>query len=156
MKKTFLLPLCVTPVLLLSGCASKPDKPPKEQPLFVTNIKPDGSKMFSFSVAMRAEKQGRDGGGRGRESGGGGRGGRGGKGAPPERDGQDSQGRSDEDRIEKIYEALDLKLGETGYCREGYIEIDTYETETRFNILGECNDSATNEDKALFINDYGY
>lgn len=153
MKKTLLLPLCVTQVLILSACASKPEPAPEEHALFVTNIKPDGSKMFSFSVEMQADKKGGAGGGRGRPSGGG----RGdGMGPPPDRSGGKDTGKSDEDKTEKVFQLLDMKLAETGYCREGYIEIDTYETEKRINILGECNESATDEDKRQFVNQYGY
>lgn len=60
------------------------------------------------------------------------------------------------DPTSKLYEHLEAKLSETGYCREGYTEIDTYQTESRLNLIGECNETATEQDRVFFVNRYGY
>ncbi len=56
-------------------------------------------------------------------------------------------------RKEVVYEKLKTKLDETGYCRESYIELDNYFVRGRSQIRGECKDSATEEDRMIFIND---
>ena len=56
--------------------------------------------------------------------------------------------------MEAFYDTLREKLFETQYCRNGYIEIDTHETEGRYHLLGECQESASEEDKLKFANPY--
>ncbi|MGY0563616.1 MAG: hypothetical protein ACW7DQ_09085, partial [Paraglaciecola chathamensis] len=70
-----------------------------------------------------------------------------------------NQGKGDtpyESPLDELFTHLETKLSDTGYCREGYIEIDTYESSGRLHILGACNEVATPEDKRQFANNYGY
>jgi hypothetical protein len=53
---------------------------------------------------------------------------------------------------ERINEKLDSKLAETGYCREGYIELDSYVGKGQSQIRGECKEGATDSDRKKFAN----
>jgi len=151
MKST--LPFFVASALL-AGCVSKPDYRDNSEVFFETKINKDGTKLFAFSVGMNRDK---------------GRGGDRGKGQRPQGNGQRPQGngqrseqgqasnndtpRSDK-RMENFYQLLAEKLEDTQYCRDGYIEVDTHETEDRYHLLGECQESASEADKRTFLNAY--
>ncbi|WP_448549244.1 hypothetical protein [Thalassotalea fusca] len=45
---------------------------------------------------------------------------------------------------------LDLLLQKNQYCREGYIELDSFIDKTSAHFRGECNDSATEADRKKF------
>lgn len=147
MKK--FIPLAVLLPMVLSACAGKHRPETKQSDMFVTNIKYTNDKVFNFSIGSNQEKGDR---GKNKSQ----RGGRGGP--PPDRNNSRKTDSEDtnENSLNALYSRLDLKLNETGYCREGYVEIDTYESENRFHILGKCNESATPEDKSRFVNDFGY
>jgi len=49
-----------------------------------------------------------------------------------------------------LQEQLDLLLQQNQYCREGYIELDSFIDTTSAYIRGECNDSATEADRKKF------
>lgn len=51
---------------------------------------------------------------------------------------------------ENLYKSLALKLEQTGYCRKGYIPLGSYIEMGQFEIRGECNEIATEQDKLLF------
>ena len=136
---------------LISGCASKPPMPEIGETFFETKINPDGTKLFAFSIST-PKPEGRGAGGR-KGGGGGGRG----ESRGPRPDGEEGQSHGgsnnrQEQQMDMLYKALDEKLAETRYCRDGYIEIDTHETEDRVHILGECNDAANELDRLDFPN----
>ena len=134
--------------LLILACAGNQKRQPEIKEVFVTDIKENGIKLFSYSVTMSSPQKGGDGKGMGRRGEGGMGGGmRGKKGA----------GRSDRESMmnqtkERINEKLVSKLAETGYCREGYIEIDSYVGRGQSQIRGECKEGATDSDRKKFAN----
>ncbi len=165
--------------LSIVACASNQKKAPEIKEEFVTKIEQNGLKLFSYTVTM-AMPEGRSGGkrsggggmrgigmGGGGMGGGGMRGGgmggggmRGGgmKGGGMGRGGVENGDKPDREammnRFKKVvYDKLDTKLSETGYCRESYMELDNYFVRGRSQIRGECKDSATAEDRMTFIND---
>lgn len=135
---------------LLAGCATKPSMPEMGETFFETKINADGTKLFAFSMDMGRPDA--DGGNKERK----GRGdrGRGQRGARGQ--GNAQSGADNEDRLakqqSKLYAALDETLAENHYCREGYIEIDTHQTEGRVHLLGECKDAANELDRLDFPN----
>ena len=155
------------------ACASNQKKAPEIKEEFATKIEQNGLKLFSYTVTMTMP-EGRSGGGmRGSGMGGGGMGGggmrgggmggggmRGGgmKGGGMDGGGMRNSAKPDREammnRFKKVvYEKLETKLSETGYCRESYMELDNYFVRGRSQIRGECKDSATAEDRMTFIND---
>ena len=144
MKK--LLPLTLLVPIVLSACAGKPKPQPKEPDMFATNIKDTNRKVFNFSISARQGE-------------GGSKPERGGTGGPSPEHRNKNQAKGDtpyESPLDELFTHLETKLSDTGYCREGYIEIDTYESSGRLHILGACNEVATPEDKRQFANNYGY
>jgi|TARA_R110002012_G_scaffold185466_2_gene352047 hypothetical protein len=143
MKK--LLPLTLVVPIVLSACASKPKPQPKEPEMFATNIKSTNEKVFNFSISANQDTAGDK-----PERGGAG-------GPPPERGNNKTKSDDPKERLrDELFAHLETKLSDTGYCREGYTEIDTYESSSRLHILGTCNEAATPEDKRQFANNYGY
>jgi hypothetical protein len=140
--------------LLLGGCASDPGERPELKTYFVTDIDQQGSKRFNYSVvASRAQKdgkKGKDGRGMGRSKGQGGRGGQGQK----RGEGRKSANQGDVTAKLKtqVTENLELRLADNRYCREGYIELDSYFSRVRSYIRGECKEAATDEDRQAFAN----
>lgn len=118
---------------------------------FVTQISEDGSKRFQYTVQKEIPDGGRQRGGRKKGgggmmgAGGGGRGGRGG-------------GQNRTDMIAKMQEkvkaqaqgALEEKLAEIEFCREGYMVLHEAFTMGRFQLQGECKDTASEEDRQRF------
>ncbi len=140
-----LLLSAISSTLIVTSCASKPETPPASPDAFHTNISVEGAKRFSFSIDLLIGNKGKRGnvtinGGPIPDLGN----------APPDSHGPQP---APEDIL---YDHLQAKLAETGYCREGYTEIDTYQTDTRMNLIGECNESATDQDRVFFVNRYGY
>jgi hypothetical protein len=146
-----LRPLTLLLPVLLNACAGMGHKEPKQPDMFATNIKPNNEKVFNFSIDANEEKDSER-----PQRGGGGGGGNGGP--PPDRnDSSDSAGGMPSEKLfDQLLDHLELKLSDTGYCREGYTKIDTYESSNRLHVLGRCNEPATPEDKRQFANNYGY
>ena len=139
--------------LLLAACASNQWKPTEVDEVFVTDIKSSGLKIFNYSLTKTTpqasgsgeRRGGSNGKGSGKHSGRGGNGsGYGGKGG----------GKSADESSMKPYfnEMLESKLKESGYCREGYIELDSYFGRGQLKMRGECEEGATEEDQIKFIN----
>jgi len=135
--------------LLLAACASNQWKPSEVNEVFVTDIKSSGLKIFNYSLTKTTPQASGSGERRGGSSGKGsgkhgGRGGYGGKGG----------GKSADESSMKLYfnEMLELKLKESGYCREGYIELTSYFGRGQLEIRGECEEGATEEDRIKFVN----
>jgi len=142
------LPLVIA-TSILAGCASKPDYYDTGDVFFETKINQDGTKLFAFSVGM-------DNGGK--EKGAKGKGQERGQRPPPGGKERGERSNAGNDRLEQqmdeFYQLLDQKLAETEYCHSGYIEIDTHETQGRFHLLGECQESASQSDIEKFPNAY--
>lgn len=63
---------------------------------------------------------------------------------------QNTGGRTGEGFREHLLKALEERLEQTGYCREGYLPLGTYLEFGQFEIRGECQETATKEDRLLF------
>lgn len=132
--------------IFLSACANKSRPQVKQPDMFATSIKNDNEKVFNFSISARQGEGGSK---------------RGGAGGPPPKHGSENKNQAkgdmaNESPLDVLFTHLETKLSDTGYCREGYTEIDTYESSGRLHILGACNEVATPEDKRQFANNYGY
>lgn len=135
--------------LFLTSCASNKWSPSEVNEVFVTDIKPSGLKVFYYSLTKttpQANGSGKHKGGDagirdGRGSKGGGHGGMGGR-------------KSDNEPRMKQYfnDMLASKLEKSGYCREGYIELESYFERGRLKIRGECGEGATEDDRIKFVN----
>ena len=146
--------LCTTG---LFACSSQPDKQSGRQPkfneFFATDIKENDLKIFTYKINVEAPTTGsrsgmRGGGGRG---GGIGRGG-GGRGGGTNQGGDQKPNFENmkKELEEKTFSQLEVKLAETGYCREGYTTISSYFERSQSEIHGECNDGATEADREKF------
>ena len=149
MKNKILISLTVA-TLSITACSSNSPKKHGGMPteVFVTHIKPDGSKVFNYSLIKKMPSQGQMGKGRGKGGGmhGGGMGGgmKGGK--------KPDMSKMKAKMEEKANKKLNLKLAETGYCREGFMELDSFFERGHVTIKGECNETATAQDKKTFPN----
>jgi len=129
----------------LLACTSHPDKRPNIiSESFKTDIKSNDLKLFTYNAYPKipASKEG----GRGmsgRDDGIGGQGRRGG-GQKPDFEAIKKK------QKETVFTLLDAKLAETGFCQGGYTTINSYFERGRSEIRGECNDSATEDDRKKF------
>jgi hypothetical protein len=143
----------------LFACASKNDPHHEERQTFTTEIHSDGSKRFVLAIVYQQDKPG--GGARGQRS----PEGKKGRGGGRTRDGQSGRGRPnseqsssqgaiidrgeagyDEDKRDEIMDLLDQKLAETDFCRHGFIELDYSQMRGKTELVGECQESASQED----------
>ena len=155
--------LLIPVALSLFACATQEPKPPKTTDSIITLIQVDGSKQFSYTLIMELPERGE------RPRGGpGGRGSGGGKGGPGGPDGKRPNGPGDFDHGDDhrddydsrddgplkhlTEEGLLAKLEDTGYCRNGYHQLETQSRRGAMNIAGECYDKATDEDRKKFPN----
>ncbi|MDX2464528.1 MAG: hypothetical protein QNK31_08475 [Porticoccus sp.] len=108
--------------------------------------------MFDYSVvAERPEPDGER--GRSRPTGGGdsGRGrppgeGKGGMGGGNRRGGDNQEAET----TSKFYDSAAAKLEETGFCREGYVELDSEFSRGKSRLRGECKETASDADRRDF------
>lgn len=148
--------------LLLLACASNGPKPPKTTDTFTTLIQTDDTKQFSYTLIMEMPERGGKPSRGNKEKGDRGMGGKGpgghhggpppggpGKGPGPDRDGDDQM----YDGLKHLTEeGLLAKLEDTTYCRNGYRQLETQSRRGAMNIVGECYDKATAEDRNKFPN----
>lgn len=158
-KLSTIYPLILCFVLLfVSACSTKPERHRETQRSFITDIHDDGSKRFvvaiEYAYSPRDQRQNgnseRRGGGRqgGGQEGGGRRGG--GRGDRPNDDNgprQQNNSESDEDKREELMALLEENLAETEYCRHGYIVLEYSQVAQQTLLRGECQESASKEDK---------
>ena len=157
MKAIYAIPLISA--LALAGCAHEQPKPPKTQESFTTQIKPDGTKQFSYSLTTEMPEQ-KDGGGRGHGGGPGGGGGHGGHGGHHDGAPGDHKGKHGDDKDDEMQEkfsllfddSLNLKLNGTGFCRNGFIQLDKQSRRGAMLVKGECNENANDADREKFPN----
>lgn len=132
-------------LILLSACSQTPKKPAFNES-FVTHIELDGTKKFSYSLISL--KPGNNipqkGKGKGRHQGQGkgsyGQGKRKSDNRPPK-----GNGKMLNQRLEKI-------LSETGYCQQGYTELDTYNDREISQFTGQCEEKASDTERERFPN----
>ena len=132
-RKVSAVSTLVVAALFLGGCASGPTAPnPGLKESFHTEVSANGSKRFTYSLEMAAPQlrgpytespQSRGSMIRQQELSRSGRGGRG-------------------PRMDFDY-ALELKLKESGFCRDGYFVIDRVVSQLGGELRGECRDPAT-------------
>ena len=125
--------------LILTACASNGKKTPDIEEIFVTNIHENGTKQFHYTVTTSSDGNSQS---NSRKSRGGGRSKGGGR----------SEGGSQDKVKQMVYTMLDSRLSETGYCRNGYIELDSYFARGSSSIRGECRDGASVGDRGKFPN----
>jgi hypothetical protein len=125
---------------------------------FVPYITETGLKIFIYTVSMKgageqgdsrggAKSTGERGGSRRGTKPTGGRGGGSHGGTTPDRDSMEKSIK------EKIEQKLLAKLTETGYCREGYLELGSSIGKRESSIRGECKEGATEEDRQVFLSE---
>lgn len=139
----FFLALLFTAGLL--ACTSQPDRQPNIiSESFKTDIKPNGLKLFTYKAYAKIPTS-KDGerGMRGPSAGKAGKGERGGSQKP-------NLEAMKKKQKETIFTLLDIKLAETGFCQNGYTTINSYFERGRSEVRGECNDSATEDDRKKF------
>lgn len=122
------MPLACLSLALLAGCASNRQAPTPEN--FGTFITADGLKLFELRFA-RPSREIRVGESQRQVS--------------PRRE----QQRLARDRLN----TLEATLEATKFCREGYTLLGRYAGETIERLRGECQERATEEDRARFPND---
>lgn len=139
--------------LCLAGCAHKPPAPPKTQETFITLIKRDGTKQFSYTLIMEMhDGKGKSGASHGGHHGGPPGGGMGPDGKGP---GKHRQDKSDgmEDQFTLMFDnGLNEKLATTGFCRTGFSQLDKQSRYGATQLQGECNEPATDDDRQKFPN----
>lgn len=125
--------LLVSAVVFFAGCASEPKAPnPGLKESFHTEISANGSKRFTYSLEVAAPQI------RGpyTEN-------------PTMRGGMVRQqdlargGRAGRSQQQDFDYALELKLKETGFCRDGYFVIDRVVSQLGGEVRGECRDAAS-------------
>ena len=138
-------------LLSLTACASNQWESSEVEEGFVTDIKTSGLKIFNYSLTRatpQASGRSANNKGSGKHAG---RGGMGGKGGGY---GGMGGGKSADESSMKPYfnDMLESKLKKSGYCREGYIELDSYFGRGQLQMRGECEEGATEEDRIKFVN----
>jgi hypothetical protein len=140
--------------LVISGCTSEPRKPanpPEPEERFITNITPEGTKQFTYDLAVESPKGGDSGSGHS----GGGHGGMGGGRGGGHHQNSNSDQATDSGQSQmasKVRGRMEVKLKETHFCAAGYEELGTNLDAGHFQISGRCKDPATNADREHFPN----
>ena len=148
-------------LIFLLGCSSR-QKNETPQGYLATHIFDDGSKQFVYTVELpELNGQGKRGKGNGRPgnlagqvrgssnrglsggvtagTGGGSKGGR--------------SGRGQQGRAALLNEAVDAELKTTGYCRDGFMELERMMEPAQTFLKGECVEAASVNDREEFPND---
>lgn len=147
--------------LCMAACANNQRKNLEVNEVFTTDIKPNGLKLFSYNVtkSMPQEKNDidkevhrkrhhamddlrsrvRDDNMPGRMN----------RSSGISGDRPDRESMTDNQKNE-VYYNLESKLASTGYCREGYIEYDSFFGKEQSLIKGECKERATEQDRITF------
>lgn len=161
MNRTPKLSLTILTLIGLCACSGnqKNDEP---QGYLATHIFDDGSKQFVYTVDLpESSSQGKRGKGNGRPGnvagnvqGSSSRGlsagvtagtGRGGKGG--------GKGRGQQGRAAQLQDAVDAELKKTGFCRDGFMELDRMMEPSQTFIKGECVEAASDRDREEFLNE---
>lgn len=137
----------LTASLLVNGCSHSRPQPVITGELFTTNITVRGLKLFFYRLEVKLP------GGSSAQSGGKpSSGGPRGKGSPSMQGG-DRTGAEQEGDGDWVNLMLTNKLAESGYCRNGYIELERNPINNgSIRIRGECEEVATPADRQAFPN----
>ena len=148
--------------VLFTGCSSNPEKTEPEG-YFATRINEGGEKLFQFTLDIEAsngDKQGARSGGRpgnvgGYAAGSSSRGVTGGvtagtKSGKGRRGGSRNSSNYFAEMNSRLENRLEQELKTTGYCREGFQEIERMTGPSAFFIKGKCDESATEQDRQQF------
>ncbi len=132
-------------IFSLTACAPQPRRMDNRdlEEKFVPHITETGLKVFTYTASMKGT--GEQGGSRKGNKPPGGREGGSQGGTMPDRDSMKKSIK------EKTEQKLLAKLTETGYCREGYIELSSSIDKRESYIRGECQEAATEEDRKIFL-----
>ncbi|MEJ8566529.1 hypothetical protein [Elongatibacter sediminis] len=135
----------VATIVLLSACSSTKERAEPES-YFATHVTEDGARVFQYSLMTDAENSSKH---RGR--GGPGASGGGPAGGPSSRQrshgGSGAESRHDRRAMisRKLEEGLDTELQKSGYCPNGWVEIERMTGPSDFFIKGECLESTASE-----------
>ena len=130
-------------LLGLFACSSQSTQKPKLSETFFTEIKSSGAKHFTYTVVDLTGKRESVAAYRQKEVD------RGTKSLDETRRKRNLKTVQDKKRKE-ITPLMEAKIVESGFCQGGYRIINSYFRHNRSEIRGECNDTATNEDKMKF------
>lgn len=137
--------LCLSAITIaVSGCQNKPTRPePIER--FITNITEDGGKFFVYSLEMPRPKKAREPGMMRRPP-------RDGRGMSP--GGNPGMSHKRSGSANKLDKLLEETLEETGFCREGFFELERQQGlgGPLASIRGECREGASADDREKFPN----
>ncbi len=145
--------------ILLASCASEPERPDPPKGYLATYIEEDGTKKFQYTIDVPEAKErrgnGRPGNMKGHASGSSSRGVSGGVTAGTGRGHSRGTG-SGNNRLAQINgqleKQLERELKSRGFCHGGHRETArVVEPETVY-IRGECEDKATDDDRARYPN----
>lgn len=115
-------------LITLTACSSRPGA--DIQGHLLTNIRSDGTKLFVYTSDRGIRM--------------------------PELGGLSQPSRHNIKRDRRDYvraaieDSLEAKIEKTGFCRKGYLPLGHFIERGRFEIRGECNESATKEDRLKF------
>lgn len=138
--------------VIMTGCSSVSKSDMKD--FFRSDIRADDSKMFTFTVIVTQQgkkdkkstqknsksKGGRDSGKKGGQQ-------------NSQRNTKDNSMNKNDDHMTELFEELLIeRLEKNQYCRDGYIELDRAFSGSTFTLRGECNESATENDRKRFYN----
>ncbi len=133
---------------LMIGC-SQPKKP-STNVVFTTHITHEGLKQFQYSASQPGKSR-QGGKGRGGQRPDGSNGARKGKAVGQSRTMTVKRGEGSEKRTPgQMKKRIEEKLFNTGYCREGFMEIHHYTEAGRYYFNGQCNEKATSKDRQIF------
>jgi len=138
--------------VFVAACSSTPEKEGFSES-FVTQISEDGSKRFQYTLQREIPDGGRKRGGRMKGAmKGGGMMGAGGRGQGGGKNRTDMIAKMQEKVKAQAHGSLEEKLAEVEFCREGYMVLHEAFTMGRFQLQGECRDTASEEDRQRFPN----
>lgn len=109
---------------LLAGCGGTPDRPDAPQGSFRTEILPNGTKLFTYTLGVPAPDKRANGGD-----------------MPPP---------GARARLPDPHKSLQQMLEQNRYCRDGYVTLEQYRMGMQQVVRGECRDDATGEDRQRF------
>jgi len=123
----------------MSACANKSPKRPEIKEYFVTDIKNDGSKHFSYSLVMKISPKQKNRNFTVRKN-------RRNSGDNVQNKRNTKNKTNNTARLapieDKFYEMLEAKLVATAFCRDGYFTLDSYIGKSKSQLRGECNETA--------------
>ena len=161
MKTKHILLLAAGLPLLLSACASEPERPPPPEGYFATHIEEDGTKKFQYTIDFPDQKKSgkrnsRPGNMMGHMTGSSSRGVTGGVSAGTGGGGRQAPSGGAYERFQQINDRLEnmleQELKKSGFCHDGHRETQRVVEPPTVYIRGECEETATDRDRDNFPN----